>query len=51
MLDHVGIQVDDYEAARRFDDAVLATLGTRHAPRIWPEYHPDKSGWGGWSRA
>jgi len=27
MMDHVGIQVDDLEAARRFYDAVLEPLG------------------------
>ncbi len=29
MMDHVGIQVDDLAAARRFYDAVLETLGYR----------------------
>jgi catechol 2,3-dioxygenase-like lactoylglutathione lyase family enzyme len=29
MMDHVGIQVDDLEAARHFYDTVLATLGYR----------------------
>ncbi len=28
-MDHVGIQVDDLAAARRFYDSVLATLGYR----------------------
>ena len=28
-MDHVGIQVDDLDAARRFYDAVLAPLGYR----------------------
>jgi catechol 2,3-dioxygenase-like lactoylglutathione lyase family enzyme len=29
MMDHVGIQVDDLAAARRFYDTVLETLGYR----------------------
>ncbi|HEY5821954.1 MAG TPA: VOC family protein [Propionibacteriaceae bacterium] len=29
MMDHVGIQVDDLAASRRFYDAVLATIGYR----------------------
>jgi catechol 2,3-dioxygenase-like lactoylglutathione lyase family enzyme len=29
MLDHVGIQCDDMEAATAFYDAVLATLGSK----------------------
>ena len=29
MMDHVGIQVDDFAAARRFYDTVLGTLGYR----------------------
>jgi catechol 2,3-dioxygenase-like lactoylglutathione lyase family enzyme len=36
MMDHVGIQVDDLEAARRFYDAVLEPLGYRPLMDVGP---------------
>lgn len=36
MMDHVGIQVDDLAAARRFYDAVLAPLGYRALMDVGP---------------
>ena len=35
-MDHVGIQVDDLAAARRFYDAVLETLGYRALLDVGP---------------
>ncbi len=48
MIDHLGIQVTDFDKAAAFYDAVLASSGTsprRSVPRCstsraWPEYHP-----------
>ncbi len=36
MMDHVGIQVDDFDRARRFYDAVLQPLGYRVLMDVGP---------------
>ncbi len=60
MIDHVGINCGDLDAAKKFYDTVLAPLGhsrqmdfgvavglgaeVLHEPRMWPEYHPGYDG-------
>jgi catechol 2,3-dioxygenase-like lactoylglutathione lyase family enzyme len=41
MIDHLGIQVAEFDrAAAFFDVAVGLGAEVLHAPKEWPEYHP-----------
>ncbi len=42
---HVCFSAPDRDAVRAwFDEAVAAGAEVLHAPRVWPEYHPDYFG-------
>ena len=42
---HLAFAAGDREAVRAFCDAAVATgAEVLHAPRLWPEYHPDYYG-------
>jgi len=42
---HIAFQAPDRAAVRAFFDAAVATGATvLHAPRVWPEYHPQYYG-------
>ena len=45
MIDHLSIQCADMERSAAFYDAAVAQgAEVLHAPRMWPEYHPNYYG-------